>query len=130
MLTWIKTHRFTWLTFLIGVVLGTFIEWPYKELVKGVYFRDYAEHVFECDNAMRTHFIAKAQLTDNPSESQVQSLRSAEVGLVSCHEYDKFRKKLISLGLTENDLSQMGLMAIEESRSALSILVREHEIRY
>jgi hypothetical protein len=32
--------------------------------------------------------------------------------------------------LNENDLSQMGLSAIESSRTDLSTLVKQHEIRY
>ena len=86
--------------------------------------------MFNCDNAMREHFIAKSQVSELPSTSTVASLQSAEVALIDCHEYDKYRKRLISFGLNENDLAIMGLRAIEEKKSDLSNLVREHEIRY
>ena len=111
-------------------LLGTLWDVPLRALARQFYQKDYGNHVFNCDNAMREHFIAKSQLSSQPSPSAVSFLQSAEVALIDCHEYDKFRKRLISLGLTENDLAIMGLKAIEEKQTDLSNLVREHEIRY
>lgn len=79
---------------------------------------------------MREHFIAKSRVGHLPSTAAVQALNSTEVGLIDCHEYDKFRKKLISFGLADSDLASMGLVAIESKKSDLQTLVREHEIRY
>lgn len=79
---------------------------------------------------MREHFIAKSRVGQLPSAEAVQALNSAEVGLIDCHEYDKFRKKLLSLGLNDSDLASMGLVAIERKKADLQTLVREHEIRY
>ena len=65
-----------------------------------------------------------------PNAETTNALQSAERGLIDCHYYDKFRKKLIDWGLNANDLSAMGLKAIENKRTDLSKLVKEHEIRY
>jgi hypothetical protein len=40
------------------------------------------------------------------------------------------RKKLISWGLTENDLAQIGLEAIEEKANDVRTFVKTHEIKY
>ena len=116
--------------FVTGFISATVWDMPYRKLLKSIYLTDYGEHVFLCDNAMRQHFISKSRLVSEPNKANVNSLHNAEVGLLDCHEYDKFRKSLISLGLNENDLSEMGLKAIERSRTDLSTLVKQHEIRY
>jgi len=79
---------------------------------------------------MREHFISKGRVSANPSGDTVKDLLSAEVALIDCHEYDKFRKKLLSFGLSEDDLARMGLVAIEEKQSDIQTLVQEHEIRF
>jgi hypothetical protein len=79
---------------------------------------------------MRNHFIAKSQVADVVDEQTVENLAEAEIALVDCHDYDVFRKRLISYGLTENDLSIMGLNVIEEKGGDIRKLVRIHEIRY
>jgi len=53
-----------------------------------------------------------------------------EVGLISCQDYDLMRKRLMQWGLSENDLSEMALMAVEERAENLADVVRIHEIRY
>ena len=79
---------------------------------------------------MREHFLAKGRVNTSPSGNTVKDLLSAEVALIDCHEYDKFRKKLLSFGLDEDDLARMGLIAIEEKKSDIQTLVQEHEIRF
>ena len=116
--------------FVAGFICSQVWDLPYRKLLKLIYLEDYGEHVFLCDNAMRQHFISKSRVVNEPNTANVNSLQSAEVGLLDCHEYDKFRKSLISFGLNENDLSEMGLKAIESSRTDLSTLVKQHEIRY
>lgn len=114
----------------MGLAIGVASDYPIKFVLKNYYQAEYSEHVYECDNAMRTHFIAKVSLESNTNEQNIRKLQATELGLVYCHEYDKFRKHLISLGLSDNDLSEMGLLAIEDSRTELSQIVKEHEIRY
>jgi hypothetical protein len=97
-------------------------EWFYKN--------DYKELVFKCDGVMREHFIAKNQVVNSPSEESIRNLHAAEVGLLTCHEYDVLRKRLLSYGVSENDLSRIGLEAIEEKSKDVRAFVETHEIRY
>lgn len=115
---------------LLGFIGGQIWNIPYKFTLKQFFLSQYGEHVFLCDNAMRQHFIAKTRVVSLPSTETINSLKSAELGLIDCHEYDKFRKKLITYGLNDNDLSEMGLKAIEKSRTELKTLVEQHEISY
>lgn len=94
-------------------------------------FQDqYATLTYRCDYAMRDHLIAKQRLDQNPSTANVEALRAMELGLISCQDYDLMRKRLVQWGLTENDLSEMALVAVEEKAENLGDVVRIHEIRY
>ena len=90
----------------------------------------FSELTFECDNSMRVHFIASQRLAAQPSEENVLSVKSAEIGLIHCQDYDLMRKRLMRWGLSDNELSEMSLVAIEEKGSDLRDVVRIHEIRY
>lgn len=113
-----------------GILIGTTWNLPYRSALRHFFQDDYGTHVYRCDSAMRNHFIAKSQVADVVDEQTVENLAEAEIALVDCHDYDVFRKRLISYGLTENDLSIMGLNAIEEKGGDIQKLVRIHEIRY
>ena len=104
------------------LVIPEAAEWFYKN--------DYKELVFKCDSAMRDHFIAKNQVLHTPSDEAIKNLHAAEVGLLTCHDYDVLRKRLIGYGLNENDLSKIGLEAIEERAKDVRAFVETHEIRY
>jgi hypothetical protein len=95
-----------------------------------IYKERYKELVFECDDVMRGHFIAKAQAAIAPSEDAIKNLRAAEVSLTTCHDYDKLRKKLQLFGLSDAQLADFGLEAIEERAKDVRAFVETHEIRY
>jgi len=63
-------------------------------------------------------------------KGNLDNLIETEVSLIDCHDYDMYRKKLISYGLNDHDLSLMGLKIIEKKGSDIQNLVRIHEIRY
>ncbi|MEX0407317.1 TIGR03982 family His-Xaa-Ser system protein [Aquibium sp. LZ166] len=90
----------------------------------------YGELTFACDHAMRGHLIAKMSVAKTPSEDTVRELKAAEIQLIACQDYDLMRKRLIRWGLTDNELSEMALLAIEERATNLQEVVRVHEIRY
>lgn len=90
----------------------------------------YKELMFQCDNVMRDHFIAKNNVLSAPSPEAFNRLRTAEVGLLTCHDYDVLRKKLIALGVSENRLAQIGLEIIEARAKDVRSFVEKHEIRY
>ena len=95
-----------------------------------IYKEDYKALVFECDNVMQNHLIAKNKVNVDKSDESVKQLHAAEIGLLTCNDYDSMRKKLISWGLTENDLAQIGLEAIEEKAKDVRTFVKTHEIKY
>ncbi len=91
---------------------------------------DYKALMFKCDQVMREHYIAKQAVTLDPSAYTVKNLRAAEVGLLDCHDYDKLRKRMLGWGLSENQLSAIGLEALENNAYDLRRFVEIHEIRY
>ena len=99
-------------------------------IAKQVYRDRYKNLVFQCDEVMRAHFIAKSNAVRLPSEQSISELRAAEVSLLSCHDYDKLRKRLQTLGLSEGELASLGIEAIEEKGRDVRTFVETHEIRY
>lgn len=91
---------------------------------------EYKELMYQCDHAMREHYIAKMALEINPSDLNVKNLQATELGLMHCHTYDKKRKELLASGLTPADLQMLGLEALEEKEYELRKFVEIHEFRY
>jgi hypothetical protein len=99
-------------------------------LAAAYWAEDYKRLMFKCDQVMREHFIAKKEVELAPSEEAVKALDAAEMGLLDCHEYDKLRKAMTDLGVSESRLSSIGLSALEEKKYELRKFVEIHEIRY
>ena len=118
------------LAFVLGYAVHPFVPIAWKFALSERYYEPYTKLVFACDEAMRSNFLAKLQLANEPSEKNVALLESTEIGLLDCHEYDRMRKRLMSWGLDEADLSVMGLRAIEERATSLQKVVEMHEIRF
>ena len=116
------------LSILFAGILGFQVAMP--AVASGLWAEDYKDLMYECDNAMREHFIAKKAVEFSPSAGSVALLNAAELSLMSCHDYDKLRKRLISWGLDGNALSVIGLEAIEEKAYELQHFVQIHEFRY
>lgn len=128
-----RSHKI--LTALNIVALVILFAYAARDLVipvvaESLYRDRYKEMVFQCDNVMREHFIAKNQVLSAPSPDAFTQLHAAEVGLLTCHDYDVMRKQLISWGVSENRLAQIGLEAIEERAKDVRTFVETHEIRY
>jgi len=49
---------------------------------------------------------------------------------LTCHDYDKLRKKMIMWGLDQDDLSMLGLETMEEKAYDLRTFVETHEFKY
>lgn len=105
-------------------------EYALPFIAEKIYEGKYKELMFQCDNVMRDHFIAKSEVLTSPSSEAIKKLHAAEVGLLTCHDYDVLRKKLISFGVDENQLARIGLEAIEERTTDVRSFVQTHEIRY
>lgn len=114
----------------IGVVVGQLVPPLWKTTVVAIAQPGYAKVTYACDRAMREHMLAKFKLAELPNEDAVDALKSAELGLLDCQDYDILRKQLLMWGLTENELSLMMLNAIETDAKTLQQLVEAHEIRF
>jgi hypothetical protein len=99
-------------------------------IAEKIYKEQYKELVFQCDNVMRDHFIAKTEILTLPSNEAIQKLHASEIGLLTCHDYDMLRKKLINFGLGENQLARIELEVVEERAKDVRPFVQTHEIRY
>lgn len=95
-----------------------------------LYEERYKDLVFQCDHSMREHMIAKNKFLLEPGEETDRLLKSAETGLISCHDYDILRKRLLVFGIAEADLARFGLEAIERRAEDVRQIVRTHEFRY
>ena len=111
-------------------IIGNVWSAPYKFVIRSIYENKYGGLVYNCDSAMRNHFIASKSLELESTEENINQLDAAEIGLFDCHEYDKNRKLLLSLGLNEYDLSLISLKFIEKNASDITEIVKTHEISY
>lgn len=112
------------------VVAYGIVEFVVPKAATTLWKEDYQSLMFQCDQVMREHFIAKQLVLVDPSEQAIRNLDASEVGLLSCHEYDKLRKTLLTYGVSEAQLSLIGLEAIEEKANEIRRFVEIHEIRY
>ena len=127
-----KSTLIIWLNVLACMsVLALASKYVLLPLGAKLYFEDeYKEAMFQCDNSMRAHLVAKHRVVSEPSENTIRALKAAELGLITCHDYDKLRKRLLTLGVSEHELARIGLEKIEESADAVRELVETHEFRY
>jgi hypothetical protein len=107
----------------------------YKELIRPkvtelIFANDYKQLMFKCDNVMRDHMIAKNRVLKEKTIESVKLLENANIGLITCNEYDLLRKKMLINGLSEDDLALLGLEAIEENNSELIRFAETHEFKY
>lgn len=116
--------------FLGGVAVGQLSPPLWKSLLVALAQQRYQEVTYRCDRAMRGHMIAKQRVFQDPGKATVAELEAAEIGLLDCQDYDILRKRLLSWGLSEFDLSLMALKAIEADQKDLQKVVETHEIRY
>ena len=117
------------LIFIIGFVLGSIWKVPYKYIIIKIFGDEYKDLVYQCDYVMKDHYLAKSKVMLEPNEESLKNLEQAEYSLIHCHEYDKFRKKLLSLGIEEIDLSYLGLEIIEKKQIDINEIVDIHEIK-
>ena len=115
---------------LLGIFVGSIWNLPYKFVLRSLFSNEYGRLVYICDSAMREHYISKSALLEIPSQDNIENLEIAEVALLDCQTYDVLRKKLLSYGLSEADLSLISLQFIERNSSDLLDVVEVHEINY
>lgn len=120
------------------LLIGTFslvlfyglIEYLVPPLAVHLYRDQYQSAMFQCDHVMREHFIAKKAVEFAPSDTTIKNLEAAEIGLLTCQDYDKLRKKLSAFGVSDAQLGLLGLEALEANSKDVRRFVEIHEIRY
>ena len=115
---------------LAAVFLALSYEYVAPHVARVIFGEQYKDLMFQCDHAMRDHYIAKKAVELQPSKTAIKNLEATELGLVACHEYDKVRKKLQSFNVSDNTLESLGLSALEEREYDLQRFVKSHEFRY
>jgi hypothetical protein len=121
-------------THLVAVLVGALMAWLalplWREVVMGWNQERYGLLVEQCDGAMRDHYQAKQTVALAPSADGTRALAASEIGLIICQDYDLYQKKLLQWGLSEDELAQMRLRAIEARASDLQEVIETHEIRF
>lgn len=86
------------------------------------FYGDYFRLASECADAMDESWFAEQQ--DNTMLD-----KTSQIHLLTCHEYDKTRKLMLSMGLSEDVLAYIGLRALEVNQRSAEELVRQHRFR-
>lgn len=120
------------LNVILGLSLVGLLGYNYFQpnFAKALWAEDYKVLMFNCDQGMRDHYIAKRAVELDASPASIKNLQASELMLTDCHDYDKLRKKMLSWNLTPNDLSLIGIEALEEKEYELQRFVEIHEFRY
>ena len=114
----------------VGVALGWLALPLWRGLVMNWNQKAYGQLVEQCGGAMRDHYQAKMRAVEAPSQEAGLEVYSGEIGLIVCQDYDLYQKRLMQWGLSENELAQMRLKAIEARAGDLDEVVATHEIRF
>lgn len=125
-----RNSRNLLLAFVFGIAVGLFGKPLWQHTLVSIAQERFSTLTYKCDDAMRSHLLTKQKLSQDPNEVTVQELQSSEIALLDCQDYDLMRKRLIRWGLSDNDLSEMALAAIEERGETLQQVINIHEIRY
>lgn len=129
-----KLSRNNWLSHGLVLVMGIALGWLalplWREFIMSWNQKAYGQLVEQCDGAMRDHYQAKMRAAEAPSREAGLEVYSGEIGLIVCQDYDLYQKRLMQWGLSENELAQMRLKAIEARAGNLDEVVATHEIRF
>jgi len=102
------------------------VEYLQPLIGKTLYSQQYQKLSIDCDNAMHNE-VALREGTVPSSETPLLS-KTAEIELMVCHEYDKTRKKMLVMGVTDNYLSYLTLLALETEKIPVSKMVEPHRM--
>lgn len=125
---WSNRIAFLSLCLILGALSSTVAAPLWRSALVNFHQEEYGRLTYLCDSAMREHYIARARVSETPNEDSVDVLAATEIALIDCQDYDLLQKRLMNLGLRENELSLMRLRAIERE-GRLDEVVRFHEIR-
>lgn len=113
---------------LFRVIIGVFcLIWLVKNAVAPTaafvfFYNDYLNLSSECADAMdESWFLEQKGL---PALD-----KTAQVHLFACHEYDKTRKIMLSMGVSESALAYIGLKALEINQKSAEEFVEQHRFQ-
>ncbi|WP_214423180.1 TIGR03982 family His-Xaa-Ser system protein [Pseudomonas congelans] len=87
---------------------------------------EYKLLALDCDLAMHEEAALRGLVGNDP---QTERLRlSADVGMMVCHDYDLLRKKLLTQGVSEDQLSMLGLEVLEVEQITVQQMVDAHRM--
>uniref|UniRef100_A6VXJ1 TIGR03982 family His-Xaa-Ser system protein n=1 Tax=Marinomonas sp. (strain MWYL1) TaxID=400668 RepID=A6VXJ1_MARMS len=109
--------------FYAGVAIFCF-SWTGKNIIAPgyaylLYSDKYIYLAGQCANAMDETWFIEQKGNDTLN-------KTAQIHLLSCHEYDVTRKIMLSLGLNEDVLSYLGLRALEVHQRSTEEFVQQH----
>jgi hypothetical protein len=90
------------------------------------YQGQYRKLTLECDLAMHDEVALRADTT-GASKHPLLAVSGA-VGLTVCHDYDKLRKELLILGVSEDRLALMGLEVLEAEQITVDRMIDPHRM--
>jgi hypothetical protein len=90
------------------------------------YQDEYRRLTLECDLAMHDEVALRAD-TAGASKHPLLAVSGA-VGLTVCHDYDKLRKTLLVLGVSEDRLALMGLEVLEAEQITVERMIDPHRM--
>jgi len=83
---------------------------------------EYMKLTLDCAFAMDSNWYIEQQTDTN-------LIKSSEIQLLDCHDYDKLRKYMLSSGISEYSLSGLGLVALEINQKPAEQLAKQHKFR-
>lgn len=110
----------------LGVFLILFFKYARPWAAELLFEDEYKRLTYECDNAMHDEVSIRSNPIKSEADDRLQ--KSAEVGLLVCHDYDKLRKKLLILGVSEDQLALYGLETLENQLIPTSRMVEPHRM--
>ncbi len=108
------------------VIIIAFSEYILPLVTYQIYQDQFMRLSIECDQAMHNEMAIRDLSIRHAVPNKL--VTSAAVELAVCHQYDKLRKKMLILGVSEERLSLLGLEALESERIPVSRMVEPHRM--
>ena len=124
--TWKKVELYTRIVISVCLVVIVIMEYGVPFVADSYYRAAYRQLVVDCDQAMHDEVALRDGTQISSTERKL--VISADVDLAVCHEYDKLRKRLLSLGVSEEKLALRGLEALEIEQIPVSRMVEPHRM--
>jgi hypothetical protein len=110
----------------VCLLIIVFMEYIRPFIADHYYRGEYRKLAAECDLAMHDEAALRpgtAGVVKDPALAM-----SAAIGLTVCHEYDKLRKRMLILGVSEEQLALHGLEALEIEQIPVDRMVQPHRM--